>query len=117
MSTEYRSKAGKLDATQTGTTPEATPRQGELLITREFDAPVSHVWKTWTDPVSIRRWWRPKDYTCPSASIDLRVGGSYLFCMRSSKGMDIWSTGVYKEIIPSRRIVSTDSFADEMGNV
>ena len=117
MSTEHRSKAGKLDATQTGMTPEAAPRQGELLIIREFDAPVSHVWKTWTDPVSIRRWWGPKGYTTPSGNIDLRVGGSYLFCMRSPDGKDIWSTGVYKEIIPLRRIVCTDSFADEKGNV
>jgi uncharacterized protein YndB with AHSA1/START domain len=117
MSTEYRSKAGKRDATQTGMTSETAPRQGELLITREVAAPVSHVWQTWTDPLRIRRWWGPKDYAAPSCNIDLRVGGAYLYCMRSTDGKDIWSTGVFKEIIPLRRIVCTDSFADEMGNV
>jgi uncharacterized protein YndB with AHSA1/START domain len=47
----------------------------------------------------------------------LRVGGSFLFCMRSPEGRDIWSTGVYREIVPFERIVSTDSFADEKGNI
>jgi uncharacterized protein YndB with AHSA1/START domain len=45
------------------------------------------------------------------------VGGKYLFCMRSSDGKDIWSTGVYREIVPLERIVCTDCFADEHGNV
>ena len=53
----------------------------------------------------------------PFVTIDLRVGGKYLYCMRSPEGRDIWSTGVYREIVRPERIVSTDSFADEKGNV
>jgi uncharacterized protein YndB with AHSA1/START domain len=89
----------------------------EIVITRVFDAPRELVWKTWTDPERFKRWWGPKDYTCPFCRMDLRVGGKYLNCMRSPEGQDFWSTGVYKEIVPLERIVYTDSFADAEGNV
>jgi len=63
------------------------------------------------------RWWGPNGYSCPACKIDFRVGGSWLACMRSNDGQDIWSTGVYREIVPQERIVCTDSFADAEGNV
>lgn len=89
----------------------------ELVITRVFDAPRELVWKAWTDPEHVVRWWGPKNYTSPVCKIDFRVGGKYLFCMRSPEGKDFWSTGTYREIIPSEKIVVTDSFADSEGNV
>jgi uncharacterized protein YndB with AHSA1/START domain len=89
----------------------------DLIITRTFDAPRERVWKVWTEPKYVRRWWGPMGYTCPVANIDLRVGGKYLSAMRSPDGKDFWSTGVYREIIPMERIVASDSFADEKGNV
>ncbi len=93
-----------------------------LTITRIFDAPQESVWKAWTEPERVMRWWGPKIFTSPSCKIDFRVGGKYLFCMRSDSGPEawqkgIWSTGVYKEIIPIEKIVYTDSFADEEGHV
>ena len=91
--------------------------QQELVIERVFDAPRGLVWKAWTEPEHFMRWWGPKAYTTPHCEIDLRVGGKFLNCMRSSDGQDIWSTGVYREIVPLERIVCTDSFADEKGNV
>jgi len=97
--------------------PMTKPAEGELVITRIFDAPRELVWKAWTDPEHLMRWWGPKVFTCPHCEIDLRVGGKFLNCMRSSEGQDIWSTGVYREIVPMERIVCTDSFADEKGNV
>ncbi len=92
-------------------------KEQELVITRIFDAPRELVWKAWTDPERVKRWWGPKGFTAPVCKIDLRVGGKYLYCMRSPEGKDYWSTGVYREIVPLERIVSTDSFADEKGNV
>ncbi len=89
----------------------------ELVITRVFDAPRELVWKAWTEPEYFKRWWGPKGFTAPVCTIDLRVGGKYLACMRSSDGQDYWSTGVSKEIVPPERIVCTDSFADEDGHV
>ncbi|MDD5144486.1 SRPBCC domain-containing protein [Methanoregula sp.] len=91
--------------------------EDEILITRFFDAPREFVWRAWTEPELVRMWWGPKDYTCPSCTIDLRIGGSYLYCMRSPEGRDIWSTGVFREIVLSERLVCTDNFADEKGNV
>jgi uncharacterized protein YndB with AHSA1/START domain len=89
----------------------------ELVITRVFDAPRELLWKAWTDPERLMRWWGPKHFTSPFCEIDLRVGGKYLNCMRSPEGQDFWSTGVYKEIVPMQRLVCTDCFADEKGNV
>jgi uncharacterized protein YndB with AHSA1/START domain len=89
----------------------------DILIVRTFDAPRELVWKAWTDPQHFMRWWGPKDYTCPFCEMDLRVGGKYLNCMRSPEGKEYWGTGVFREIIPMERLVFTDSFADEHGNV
>ena len=91
--------------------------QQELVIERVFDAPRELVWRAWTEPEQVMRWWGPKGYTSPAAEIDLRVGGKYLWCMRSPEGQDLWSTGVYREIVPLERIVCTNSFSDEKGNV
>jgi uncharacterized protein YndB with AHSA1/START domain len=89
----------------------------QMLITRVFDAPRDFVWKAWTECEHLMRWWGPKGFTTPFCKIDLRVGGVYHNCMRPPEGKDYWSTGVYREIVPLRRIVCTDSFADEEGNI
>lgn len=95
-----------------------SPPPGSILvIEREFEAPRERVWMAWTTPELVMRWWGPKGYTTPFCRISLRVGGSSLVCMRSPEGKDIWSTGFYKEIVPYERIVTTDSFADEKGNI
>lgn len=90
-------------------------------ITRTFSAPKEKVWKAWSDPKEFKKWWGPKDFTAPVIKIDFRKGGRFLGAMHGPKGTefdkDIWSTGVYKEIVPSRKIVVTDSFADEKGNI
>jgi len=89
----------------------------ELVISRIFNTPREILWKYWTDPEFFKRWWGPKGFTCPYARTDFRVGGSFLYAMRSPDGKDYWSTGIYKEISPPEKIVATDSFADERGNV
>jgi uncharacterized protein YndB with AHSA1/START domain len=89
----------------------------ELTIIRFFDAPVKLVWKAWTEPEHFKKWWGPKNYTAPACKMDFKVGSKYHFCMQSPDGKDFWSTGVYREIVPRKKIVFTDSFADEKGNV
>jgi uncharacterized protein YndB with AHSA1/START domain len=95
----------------------ALKNKDELIITRIFDAPRELAWKAWTDPELFKSWWGPKNFTAPVSKIDLRVGGIYLYCMRGPDGKDYWGTGVYREIVPMERLVLTDSFADEKGNV
>jgi len=96
--------------------PVVKPLKRELVITHVFKAPREQVWKAWTNPGIMIRWWGPKSYTSPAFKIDLRVGGTYVGCMRTPQGKDIWSTGTYRKIVPQERLVFTDSFADEHGN-
>ncbi len=89
----------------------------DIVITRTFNVSPDSVWKYWTEPEKMKLWWAPKGFTAPYCKIDFRVGGSILFCMRSPEGKDIWGVGNYREIVPNQRIVWTDHFADEKGNV
>lgn len=87
-----------------------------LVVTHVFDAPRTLVFKAWTEPERAKQWWGPKNFTTPVCNIDFRVGGSYLYCMRSPEGKDYWSQGVYRAIKEPERIVSTDTFADSEGH-
>jgi uncharacterized protein YndB with AHSA1/START domain len=89
----------------------------EIVITRVFEAPQKLVFKAWTEPERMQRWWGPNGFTMPYCTVDLRPGGVIHFCMRSPDGQDIWCKGVYREVVEPERIVSTDSFADKDGNV
>jgi uncharacterized protein YndB with AHSA1/START domain len=97
------------------TSPIATGE--EVVIRRVFDAPRERVFKAWTDPEHFRRWWGPRDFTTPFVNIDPRPGGTIHFCMRSPEGRELWGGGVYREIDEPARIVVSDYFADEEGNV
>lgn len=89
----------------------------ELVITRHFDAPRNRVFEAWTDCDSFTQWWGPKGFTAPSCKMDVHEGGRYLSSMRSPDGQEFWSTGTYREVVPPEKLVVTDSFADESGNV
>jgi uncharacterized protein YndB with AHSA1/START domain len=109
--------AHKIESSVAGCGFSTKTCEDEIVITRFFYAPRDLVWRAWTEPDFVMQWWGPKNYTSPSCAIDLRVGGTYLFCMRSPEGKDFWSTGTYREIKKPERIVCTDSFANEKGNV
>jgi len=96
--------------------PATKAAERALVITRIFDAPRSFVFKAWTDPEQVMRWWGPKGFTTPFCKIDFRPGGVFHYCMRSPEGRDYWGKGIYREIVKPERIVFTDSFADEEGN-
>lgn len=105
-----------MDATNRRTAPSAGSTDQDLVITRVFDAPRKLVFKAWTEPERVKRWWGPNGFTTPACTIDLRPGGVFHNCMRSPEGRDYWSKGVYREIVEPERIVSTDFFSDEQGN-
>ncbi len=91
----------------------------DLVVTRIIDAPVELVWKAWTDPEHVMRWWGPKYYTSPSCKIDLREGGKFVFCMRAPEnqgGQDMYTAGVYTKIVPMQRLEFTQGMADKDGN-
>lgn len=87
----------------------------ELVVTRIIDAPRSLVFKTWTEPEHVARWWGPQGFTTISCEMDIRPGGAYRVCMRSPRGTDHWKRGVYREITPPERIVFTFAWEDADG--
>lgn len=92
----------------------------DLTVTRIFDAPVELVWKAWTEPEFVMRWWGPDHFTSPSARMDVRVGGTSIVCMRAPQefgGMDMYSAWVYREIVPMKRIEFVQNMSDEHGNL
>src|ERR1700758_1480557 len=64
-----------------------------MVVTRVFDAPRALVWKAWTDPQYVMQWWGPKGFTAPFCKIDFRVGGKFLWCMKSPDGQEFWNGG------------------------
>ncbi|MBS1597545.1 MAG: SRPBCC domain-containing protein [Bacteroidetes bacterium] len=93
--------------------------QKELVVSRVFNAPLEHVWRVWTDPDLIMRWWGPDKFTCPYANIDFREGGKSVVCMRAPKdfgGQDIYSVWEYRKIEPMKNIEFIQNLADKNGN-
>ncbi|MRR31559.1 hypothetical protein EG834_14810, partial [bacterium] len=95
----------------------SSPDLRDVVIERVFNARPEVVWKYWTEPELIKKWFGPANFTTPVYDLDLRVGGKILYCMRGPDGKNYWGTGIYREIQPMTKIVATDSFADENGNI
>jgi uncharacterized protein YndB with AHSA1/START domain len=103
--------------TETANVADSRAEERELVIIRTFNAPHERIWQAWTEPEQLMRWWGPKDFTAPFCKNDLRVGGSYLYCMHAPDGQNYWSTGRYRKLVAPSLLVCTDSFADENGRV
>lgn len=87
-----------------------------IVITRVYRARRDAVWRAWTDPERLKRWWAPAGFTTPFCTVDLRLGGVFHYCMRSPAGQDLWGKGVYREVTVPERLVFIDSFSDTEGN-
>jgi uncharacterized protein YndB with AHSA1/START domain len=87
-----------------------------MVVTRVIDASREIVWKAYTQPEYVQQWWGPKGFTSPSCRSDFRVGGMFLYCMRSPDGQEGWTGGQFHEIIPHEKIVYSLYFADSDGN-
>jgi len=79
----------------------------ELLISHTFDASAELVFSLWAKPEHMKRWMGPEGFVCPHAEIDFRVGGAYRCMMKSPSNDENWFGGVYREIVPYRRLVFT----------
>jgi uncharacterized protein YndB with AHSA1/START domain len=86
------------------------PTDEQILITREFDAPRHLVYRAWTTPELVRRWWSGRRGEMTSAEIDLRVGGTWRYVMVASGGFEVAFHGEFREIVPDERIVTTEVF-------
>src|SRR5689334_8998736 len=86
------------------------PTDEQILITREFDAPKELVYRAFTEPELVRRWWHANRGQMTVAEIDLRVGGAWRYVMVAEEGFEVGFHGVYREIVPGERLVSTETF-------
>jgi uncharacterized protein YndB with AHSA1/START domain len=92
-----------------GSASVTLPTDEQILITREFDAPRHLVYKAWTTPELVKRWWNAKRGEVTIAEIDLRVGGRWRYVMVAN-GEEVGFHGEYREIVPNERIVSTEVY-------
>lgn len=87
-------------------------KEQKLIIEREFEGPVDIVWRAWTEPELVKKWWGPQGFHAPSIKIDFRVGGKYTFCMHGPAGsrmdQDMYTSGVYREIVKHTKISVTE---------
>jgi len=86
------------------------PSDTSLSFTREFDAPKHLVYKAWTTPELIARWWHANRGTIVSIEVDLRVGGAWRYVMTAHGGFEVAFRGEYREVVPNERLVNTEMF-------
>jgi uncharacterized protein YndB with AHSA1/START domain len=82
----------------------------ELSVTRLIDATCAQVFRAWTDPELLKRWWGPHGMTTPECTLQLWAGGLFSTLMRAPDGSEYPSQGVFLEIEAPRRIVFTDAY-------
>jgi uncharacterized protein YndB with AHSA1/START domain len=100
----------------TGTLKVTTPTEREIVLTRVFDAPRALVFEALTKPELVKRWFGPRGYSLVVCEIDLKVGGAWRYVMPGPDGTDMGMGGVYHEIVPPGRLVSTEAFDDYPGD-
>jgi uncharacterized protein YndB with AHSA1/START domain len=86
-----------------------------FVISRVLDAPRDRVWKAWTEAEHLKHWWGPKGFTVTYLKIDLRPGGTMLYCLRMPDGKEMWGKFAYREIVKPERLVWINSFSDKDG--
>jgi uncharacterized protein YndB with AHSA1/START domain len=96
--------------TSSGTATVTLPTEEQILIRREFEAPNHLVYKAWTTPELVKRWWSGNRGEMTIAEIDLRVGGAWRYVMVTDEGFEVAFHGEYREIVPNKRIVSTEVY-------
>jgi len=86
------------------------PSEREMVMTRVFDAPARLVFDAWTKPEHLPHWFGPHGWTMPVCEVDLRPGGAYRFVMRKEDGTEMIMRGVYHEVSPPGRLVSSEYY-------
>jgi uncharacterized protein YndB with AHSA1/START domain len=99
-----------MTVTSSGTATVTLPRDEQILITREFDAPRHLVYKAWTTPELVKRWWPGLRGEMTIAEIDLRIGGRWRYVMVATGGFEVAFHGEFREIVPNERIVNTEVY-------
>ncbi|GHD42743.1 activator of HSP90 ATPase [Thalassobaculum fulvum] len=86
------------------------PSDRELVLACTFDAPPEMVYRAWTEPALLKRWFAPRPYETPVAELDVRAGGASRIVMRGPDGQEYPCPGVYLEVVENRRLIMTDAY-------
>jgi uncharacterized protein YndB with AHSA1/START domain len=89
----------------------------DFVISRVFDAPRDLLWQCFTKPERMKEWWGPTGVKVVKSEMDFRVGGTYHYGMQNADGSVMWGRQVFREIVPSERMVLVNSFSDEAGGL
>lgn len=99
--------------------PANTVHTRTLVVSRVFSASLELAWRSWTDAEMVMQWWGPDFFTCPSAKMDVREGGTSVVCMRAPKefgGQDFYSAWNYRKIVPMKSLEFIQHMADRDGH-
>jgi uncharacterized protein YndB with AHSA1/START domain len=110
MSSWKNSKKRRKEMVSTGSAVLTLPTDSQIMVTRDFDAPRHLVYKAFTTPELIKRWWSGDRGKVTSVDVDLRVGGKWRYVMTANQGFEVAFHGEYREIVPNERLVSTEVY-------
>ena len=96
---------------------QAAQTSKPFIISRTVNAPRALVWKAYTERERLMQWFGPKGFITPHATLDLRPGGIYHYCMRASDGYEMWGKWIFREIVEPERLVVLVSFSDVHGGI
>lgn len=96
--------------THSGKATVELPTETQILITRTFDAPTHLVYRAYTEPDLVKRWWSGERGEVTSVEVDLREGGTWRYVMVANEGFEVAFHGTYREFVPNERIVSTELY-------
>jgi uncharacterized protein YndB with AHSA1/START domain len=88
----------------------------QLVVEREFDAPVALVWRAWTESNLLDQWWAPRPWKAETKKMDFREGGSWMYGMKGPEGEVQWCMMTFDKIVPHKSYTGDDAFCDEKGN-
>ena len=96
----------------------AVDKESKIIhIQREFNTNIPTIWKAWTQPVFLDKWWGPQPWRAETKSINFKEGGSWLYAMVSPEGEKHWSKTTFSSIEDEKYLSQTDAFTDENGNI
>ena len=84
----------------------------DLVLERVLDAPRDLVWKAWTTPEHLKRWWAPRPYETPEAELDLRPGGAFYTKITGPDGFEEAGTGCFLEVVDGEKLVWTSALGE-----
>ena len=104
-------------AVTSGSATVTLPTDEQILVTREFDAPRHLVYRAWTTPELVRRWWSGRRGEMKIVDIDLRVGGMWRYVMVAHGDFEVAFHGEFREIVPDERLVYTEIYEGPGGEL